>query len=246
MQQNIYDDPEFYTQYSKMARSIGGLKSAGEWPVFQTMLPNLQGKRVLDLGCGYGWHCRYAVDQGADIVIGVDLSAKMLARAQEINGDPRIVYRRAAIEESSFPPQLFDVVLSSLVFHYVERFDLVAQTVYDLLVPGGAFVFSAEHPLFTARAGQDWFYGDNGERLHWPVDNYQQEGIRHSSWLADDVIKYHRTVETYVNTLIDAGFRLDRLAEPTPSPEALAEHPEWIDEVRRPIFLLIAATRQSE
>ncbi len=244
MPQNIYDDPEFYTQYSKMARSVGGLKSAGEWPVFQTLLPDLRGKRLLDLGCGYGWHCRYAVDQGARAVIGVDLSAKMLAKAQEINADPAIEYRRAAIEEIDFPAQSFDVVLSSLALHYVERFDLVVQKVHDLLVPGGAFVFSVEHPIFTARAGQDWFYGDNGERLHWPVDTYQQEGVRHSQWLADDVIKYHRTVETYVNTVIDAGFRLDRLAEPAPSPAALAAHPEWVDETRRPIFLLIAATRR--
>lgn len=243
MKQNIYDDPDFYSAYSQMARSTGGLKSAGEWPVFQKLLPDLQGKQVLDLGCGYGWHCRYAQAQGARSVVGVDLSAKMLTRAQEINADPAITYQRAAIEEIDFPAQCFDVVLSSLAFHYIERFDLVAQKVHDLLVPGGAFVFSLEHPMFTARAGQDWHYGENGERLHWPVDNYQQEGIRHSNWLADDVIKYHRTVETYVNTVIDAGFRLNRLAEPAPSAAALAEHPEWVDEVRRPIFLLIAATR---
>lgn len=104
MKQNIYDDPLFYAEYSKMARSIDGLKSAGEWPVFQTLLPDLHGKRVLDLGCGYGWHCRYAVDQDAGIVIGVDLSEKMLERAQEINRDPRIVYRREALEEIDFPP----------------------------------------------------------------------------------------------------------------------------------------------
>src|SRR3546814_1054347 len=57
------------------------------------------------------------------------------------------------------------------------------------LAPGGAFVLSVEHPIFTALAGQDWHYGPGGERLHWPVDNYQEEGVRHTSWMADDVIK---------------------------------------------------------
>ncbi len=104
-------------------------------------------------------------------------------------------------------------------------------------------MISVEHPMFTARAAQEWHYGDAGKRLHWPVDDYQQEGPRHTQWLSDDVLKYHRTTATYVNTLIDAGFRLTQIAEPGPSPEMLKEHPDWHDELRRPIFLLIAAIK---
>ena len=84
------------------------------------------------------------------------------------------------------------------------------------------FVLSVEHPIFTAREAQDWQRGTVGEILHWPVDDYQREGRRHTRWMADDVIKYHRTVATTVNTLIDGGFRIVRLLEPEPTPEALA------------------------
>jgi cyclopropane fatty-acyl-phospholipid synthase-like methyltransferase len=60
MKQNKYDDPEFFTSYSKMPRSIDGLAEAGEWHAFRSLLPDLRDKRLLDLGCGFGWHCRYA------------------------------------------------------------------------------------------------------------------------------------------------------------------------------------------
>ena len=64
MKENRYDDQEFFDRYAEMARSRKGLSGAGEWPVLKEMLPDLQGCLILDLGCGYGWHCRYAVDQG--------------------------------------------------------------------------------------------------------------------------------------------------------------------------------------
>lgn len=243
MKQNIYDDPDFFTRYSQMPRSTGGLNAAGEWQAFRTMLPDLSGKRVLDLGCGYGWHCRYAAEQNAMSVVGVDISGKMLAKAKAETSDPRVAYQQAAIEDLEFPVNQFDVVISSLALHYVERFDLVCRNVHQWLVPSGVFAISVEHPVFTALEAQDWCYGENNERLHWPVDHYQQEGIRHTHWLADDVIKYHRTVATYINSLIESGFRITRLLEPEPSPEMLTAHPDMKDECRRPIFLLIAAVK---
>jgi SAM-dependent methyltransferase len=243
VQQNIYDDPDFYAKYSEMPRSLGGLDKAGEWPAFQFVLPNLQGKRLLDLGCGFGWHGRYARQQGAQSVIGVDISEKMLAHAAALTHDAAIEYRRTAIEDINFPANTFDVVISSLALHYVERFDLVCRKIQQCLGVGGTFVMSVEHPIFTAVEAQDWHYAANGERLHWPVDNYQQQDLRHTQWLADDVIKYHRTIETYVNSLIDAGFRISRLLEPAPTAEMLNENPDWADECRRPMFLLLAAVR---
>jgi SAM-dependent methyltransferase len=246
MKQNKYDDPAFFANYSQMARSIGGLDEAGEWPAFRALLPTLAGKTVLDLGCGFGWHCRYAREQRARWVVGVDLSEKMLARARSSTNDAAIEYRRLAIEDIDFPAGAFDVVLSSLTLHYVERFDLVCRNVQYCLVPGGSFVFSVEHPVFTALPAQDWYYGPQGERLHWPLDQYQDEGPRQARFLEHAVVKYHRTVATYVNTVLDAGFTITRLSEPQPTPELLGTHPAWQDETRRPMFLLIAAVRQEQ
>ncbi|SEO01703.1 bifunctional 2-polyprenyl-6-hydroxyphenol methylase/3-demethylubiquinol 3-O-methyltransferase UbiG [Paenibacillus sp. OV219] len=243
MKQNKYDDSSFFAKYSQMPRSIGGLEAAGEWSTFRAMLPDLRGVRVLDLGCGFGWHCRYAREQQASSVLGIELSANMLERAKEMTNDQQIEYRQMAIEDIDLPGATFDVILSSLALHYVEDYDAICRSAYDMLVPGGSFVFSVEHPIFTALAAQDWHYGPQGEKLHWPVDNYHAEGAREASFLNDDVIKYHRTVATYINGLLAAGFSLTKQSELRPTKEMLESNAAWHEEVRRPMFLLIAAVK---
>ena len=246
MQQNSYDTPGFFANYSQMARSLGGLDAAGEWPAFRALLPPLHDKTVLDLGCGFGWHCRYARQQQARSVLGIDLSAKMLARAREMTDDVAIEYRQVAIEDLDVAAETFDVVLSSLALHYVEAFEQVCRKVYRSLVPEGQFVFSVEHPIFTARTAQDWWYGEQGERLHWPVDSYQDEGLRQTNFLDHAVVKYHRTVATYVTTLLDAGFTITGLSEPQPTQAMLELHPDMRDETRRPMFLVLAARKHGK
>lgn len=242
--QNKYDEASFFANYSQMARSTTGLEAAGEWPAFRALLPDLKNKKVLDLGCGFGWHCRYVREQGASKVVGIDLSEKMLERARESTNDPAIEYQQGAIEDIDFGAATFDVVISSLALHYVSDFNTVCHKVQHYLVPGGQFIFSVEHPIFTALAAQDWYYNQAGERLHWPVDHYQQEGLREASFLNHTVIKYHRTLANYVNTLLESGFTLTKLCEPYPTTQILETHPEWQDETRRPMFLLLAALKQ--
>lgn len=244
MKQNKYDDPAFFKNYSQMNRSLQGLSAAGEWPAFRKLFPNLQDKRVLDLGCGFGWHCRYARQQQVRSVVGVDISEKMLERARELTNDPAIEYRQLPMEEVDFPAKEFDVVISSLAIHYVEDFQSICQKIHRFLVPGGSFVLSVEHPIFTARAEQDWYYNAEGERLHWPVDDYQKEGLRQAQFLEMNVKKHHRSIAIYFNTLIQAGFRITEVSEPEPTPETLAKYPEMQDEYRRPMFLMMAAVKE--
>lgn len=105
MKENRYDDPVFFEKYSQMDRSRKGLEGAGEWRELKALLPDFAGKEVLDLGCGYGWHCRYADGQGARRVLGTDISRKMLDTAREKTDSARIEYRQAAMEELFLPGQ---------------------------------------------------------------------------------------------------------------------------------------------
>ncbi|MWV46816.1 methyltransferase domain-containing protein [Paenibacillus sp. HJL G12] len=244
MKQNKYDDANFFSAYEKMPRSVDGLEAAGEWYVLKTLIPRLRNKNVLDLGCGFGWHCRYAREQQASSVIGVDISDKMLQKAREMTDDPLISYVQMPIEDILFADNSFDVVISSLAIHYIESFDSICKKVHDCLTAGGTFVFSVEHPIFTSRNEQDWHYDDQGERLHWPVDNYQSEGMRETTFLTENVIKYHRTLSTYMNDLIEAGFSINAVKESTPSDEMLKNIPEMQDETRRPMFLMISAEKK--
>jgi len=76
--QNIYDRPDFFEGYSQLDRSTEGLSGAPEWPALRAMLPDVRDLRVLDLGCGFGWFCRWAREHGAAEVLGLDLSERML------------------------------------------------------------------------------------------------------------------------------------------------------------------------
>ena len=242
MKENSYDNPRFFEKYSQMLRSSQGLEGAGEWRELEKLLPDFSGKRVLDLGCGYGWHCAYAAQHGAAAVLGTDLSEKMLATAQAKNGAPQITYRRSAMEDLAFPDGSFDVILSSLALHYVRDFVPLVERIVRWLTPGGHFVFSVEHPVFTAYGSQDWYYGPEGEILHFPVDNYYYEGKRDAVFLGEHVVKYHRTLTTYLNTLLEQGLVLRHLVEPQP-PENMLDLPGMRDEMRRPMMLLVSADK---
>jgi SAM-dependent methyltransferase len=242
--QNIYDDPDFFAGYARLPRSEHGLVVVYEWAAFQRLLPaSLAGMRVLDLGCGLGYFAREARARGAREVVGVDLSERMLAEARRRTDDPAIVFMRASLEEFAADPASFDLVVSSLALHYIADYAGLVRRIAGWLVPGGRFTFSVEHPIFTAHGSSDWHKGADGAALHWPVDRYRDEGERRTRWFVDGVVKYHRTVETYVNGLLDAGLRLVRLEEPEAEAALLAEKPEWAQERRRPPFLLLAAER---
>jgi len=243
MTQNIYDHDDFFRGYSQLPRSVEGLDAAPEWPALQALLPNLTGRRALDLGCGFGWFCRWVREQGAVSVLGIDVSEKMLARAAEATRDPAIAYTRADMERLELPPASFDLVYSSLALHYVENLDRLISIVHRSLAPSGSLVFSVEHPIFTAPSEPGWSTNAAGRKT-WPVDSYLEEGPRTTDWLAKGVIKRHRTLGSYVNMLIRAGFVIRHVEEWGPTQEQIAAKPNWADERQRPPFLLIAARHQ--
>lgn len=241
MAQNIYDDPAFFEGYSQFPRSREGLAGAGEWPSLRAMLPPLNGAHVLDLGCGFGPFCRYAVEQGAADVLGVDLSEKMLADAQRRGPGLPIRYERADLETYQPPKDAFDLVFSSLAVHYLADFDAFVARVRTALKPGGHFVFSMEHPVFAARSNPDFIRDKDGHLLG-VVDDYLREGERVTNWIAEGVVKYHRLISTTINSLQRGGLRLDHIDEWCATDADIAAHPEWAEERYQPMFLLMATS----
>lgn len=235
-----YDNPVFFEEYAKMARSRDGLPAAGEWHQLKPLFPPLAGKQVLDLGCGYGWHCKYVAEQGARRVLGIDLSQRMLDEAQRRNVDPRITYRLCGIEAYEYPAETWDLVVSNLALHYVADLESVFGRVYRTLKPGGTFLFNIEHPTFTAGVAQEWVYADDGRPLYWPVDNYYLPGERRTQFLGCEVVKQHHTLTQILMGVLRQGFTLEAVEEAEPPAEML-DLPGMRDELRRPMMLLVRA-----
>lgn len=244
MKENRYDDNDFFDKYSQMSRSKQGLSGAGEWETLERVLPDFKEKRVLDLGCGYGWHCIYAAEHGAERVVGADISEKMIGVAREKSAGLPIEYQVMSMEDLEFSEDSFDVVLSSLAFHYLESFEDIAKKVNTWLKKGGEFIFSAEHPVFTAYGTQDWFYNKDGTILHFPVDNYYYEGKREAVFLGEKVTKYHKTLTTYLNGLLENGFVITHVIEPKPTEKLLLEVEGMKDEMRRPMMLIVTSEKK--
>jgi ubiquinone/menaquinone biosynthesis C-methylase UbiE len=242
MTQNIYDSAAFFEGYSRLDRSIAGLDGAAEWPAMQALLPELHDLKIVDLGCGFGWFCRWARARGAASVLGLDLSENMLARARRESTDPAITYARGDLQQLDLPEASFDLAYSSLAWHYIEHPTGPFTTVYRALVPGGCFVFSTEHPIYMAPSSPG-FVTDQGGRRTWPVDRYLLESPRTTDWLGARVVKYHRTIATTLNLLIGAGFCITRVEEWGPTDAQIAAHPEWAEARDRPMFLLVSARK---
>ena len=233
---NQYDNPEFFAAYAQMSRSQFGLDGAGEWHQLEPMFPKLNGKTVLDLGCGYGWHCKYAADHGAASVLGIDQSEKMIAEAKRRNAADRIKYRICDIHDFDYPAKTYDLVVSNLVLHYIEDLQEVYRLVYRTLKSGGTFLFNIEHPTFTAGINQQ-FAADGT----WPVTDYYYPSERATDFLGHEVKKYHHTLTQILNGLLQTGFAIEAVEEAMPPEQWREQMPE---EMKRPMMLLVRARKQ--
>ena len=238
--QNIYDDEEFFEGYSQLPRSMGGLSEAPEWPTVRSLLPDLRDARILDLGCGFGVFDRWAIEQGADSVVAVDLSEKMLARARELTSTDKIQYVNGDLSELDHFPRTFDLIYSALAFHYVSDFTKLCCSMRERLRDGGRLVATIEHPIYTAPSRPEWI-NLPGDGVIWPLDSYFLEGKRTTNWITEGVVKHHRTVGNYVQSLLQNGFMLLNFVEWVPDTQQLSEHPEWANEVNQPMFLIFSA-----
>ena len=242
--QNIYDNETFFEGYKSIRDNKINANNLFEIPALFSLLPDLKGKTVLDLGCGFGVHCKKFVELGAEKVVGIDISKKMLEVANAQNSDSKIQYINMPMEDVDKLTEQFDVVISSLVFHYIQDFNGTIKNIFNLLNQNGTFIFSQENPLCTCHSGsQRWTKDENGNKVHLNLSNYGVEGERESTWFVDNVKKYHRTFSSIVNTLIEAGFTVNKMIEPLPTKELLEKYPDYKDLLHKPDFLLVKCAK---
>ena len=244
MKQNIYDDTEFSTQYDNLRMKEKGRNANDliEIPNFRKLMPEVKGKSILDLGCGYGENDKFYKEQGAKYVLGIDISKHMIEEANKANKIDGIDFKVMEMEEISNINYKFDIVMSSLAFHYIENFEKLIKDINKILEPGGYLVFSQEHPFTTCVK-----YTENVKKGHTIIDNkyfglfsdYNRSGKRAKEWFGKYVVKYHRNFEEIINTLIKSGFTIEEILEPKPSKEAIENNPKYVNQWDRPFFLFV-------
>lgn len=216
-----------------------------ERPAMQKLLPDVRGKKVLEIGCGIGSNCMEFVEKGALRVLGIDSSMRALETARRENHHRDIEYLNLEAEKLHEIHEKFDVVYSSLVFQYIEDFEKLVVDSSDLLKQDGTLLFSQEHPIITASSGKNlgWNYDEKGKEISYSFTDYHISGRRGSHWFIDDVIKYHRTMGEIVTALAKHGFHIEELQETCPNEEILERYPRMKRELLKPSFLIIRARK---
>ena len=244
-EQNIFDNQAFFDGYKALRERDDNLNLLLEQPAMKRLLPEMAGRSVLDLGCGYGHNCMDFVKRGAAEVVGVDISEKMLEIAKTESPNEKIRYINMSMTDIKSLGRQFDVIYSSLAFHYIEDFAGFARNMYSVLNSGGWLLFSQEHPIPTATVdGKGHFnFDESGERTSYTLSDYHREGKRVISWFVDGVVKYHRTFGSIVTALAKAGFVIDTVEEPLPEEWALKKLPSLSREFIKPNYLIVKARK---
>lgn len=200
-----------------------------ERPAMLAMLPPVDGRRILDAGCGSGLYCELLLDRGAHVT-GVDESARMLEHARQRLAGRGVDLRVADLREPlPFPDGSFDGIVSALVLHYVRDWSAPLAEFRRVLAPDGWLLFSTGHPAAEVKHYNPVRYRDVEE---------QEDVIK---W-AGRVRFYRRPMSRIVNDLVEAGFAIDRMEEPEPTEAFRQARPEAYARIlAQPEFLLVRA-----
>lgn len=243
---NVYDLPKFYDYYKSLRKEKINANNLIENPIILSMLPDVKGKRILDLGCGDGNMAKRFIDAGADYVVGIDISENMIKEANENNNSDKIKYMVMGMEEISKINEKFDIVYSSLAFHYIEDYSRLMQDIYNLLNVGGVLIYSQESPLNTCyiidNPNQDNKLTIDGKK-YYLISDYCNETVRENYWNGVKVTKYHRSYATIVNTLIQTNFKILEMKDSYASPEAISLCEKYKNQKDKPYFTFVKAEK---
>jgi ubiquinone/menaquinone biosynthesis C-methylase UbiE len=177
----------------------------------------IQGQQLCDLACGQGYVARALAQQGAHVT-GIDLSSELIAIAlRDEASDPLgITYLvDDATTLTTLTDACFDGVVCNLALMDIPDLEVTFRSVWRILRPAGWFVFAITHPCFAAPHAE-WRTSPDGV-ISREIFTYLTEGFWRSTnpkGVRGQVGAYHRTLTTYLNTLIQTGFALERTAEP--------------------------------
>lgn len=243
-EQNFFDNETVFNGYCELRDSDSNCNILMEQPEMSKLIPDVKGKRVLDLGCGFGHNCMDFIQRGAAHVTGIDISERMLSVARTESAHPDITYINMSMTDIVRLKDRFDLVYSSLAVHYIEDFPTLVQDIASLMSEGGTFLFSQEHPIYTASEnGQGHYILDGqGAKCGYSFSHYMKPGRREDEWFIKGRVYYHRTFADVINALVGAGLTVKQVTEPVPDEKMIKLRPRS-DTLHKPLFLIIKAEK---
>jgi ubiquinone/menaquinone biosynthesis C-methylase UbiE len=209
-----------------------------ERPATLSLLPDVNGKHILDAGCGPGVYAEWLAAHGG-IVVAFDANEKMVTLAKQRLGE-KVQVLQANLEGplDFLADTSFDGVISPLVMDYVKVWEPVFREFYRVLKPGGYLVFSMEHPYMKYAT-------------HHLMSNYfkveQVEYVWRGFGKPVSVPSYRRPLSGVINPLLQAGFILEQILEPIPTEEFWERDPEDYEELMRsPGFMCVKAVKGNQ
>jgi SAM-dependent methyltransferase len=235
----FYDRDGVREEYLQHRQRPDNPNDAIERPIFLELAGDLAGLDIIDLGCGDARFGREALEQGAHSYLGIEVSESMATLARRnlegLNG--RI--EKIAIEGWRAEPETANLVTSRLALNYVEDLTAVFRQMHEALLTEGRIVLTVEHPVITS----NFESLASGRRTNWLVDDYFRSGARPHRWMGREVLKFHRTLDDYLDLVQGSGLVLERVRESRPSRENFQSEDEYQRRLRIPLFLFIVARK---
>lgn len=243
---NVYDNSSFFEHYNRMRGDKINANNLIEIPIMKSILPSLKNKTILDLGCGSGDMDMYFIENGAKKVVAVDISKNMINEGKNKYNCEKIHFKVLKMEEISKINGKFDIVYSSLAFHYVKDFDRLIKNIYKLLKPKGILIFSQESPLVSAPI---FLNEDDSKKVYIKdkqynlLSDYCNEGERNNFWNGLPVTKYHRTYISLFKTLLKNKFEILQALDSYASQEAIDLCEKYKHQKDKPYFVFFKAKK---
>ncbi len=216
-----------------------------------SLLGDISGLKVIDLGCGAGQNCIALAKLGAKVT-GVDYSANQLSAAREfaIRANASIEFIKNDMTNLAvISDRAYDIAVSACAMAFVKDFKAALAEAYRILKPGGKFILSVMHPVQYILDGEknrisfNSTYPFEPRLIKWRWD-FGEESIKFQYYL--------RSISEYHNSLVGAGFAITRILEPKPtlntphigfSKEIMSEYPHIARHL--PITLIFVAFKPS-
>jgi 2-polyprenyl-3-methyl-5-hydroxy-6-metoxy-1,4-benzoquinol methylase len=187
-------------------------------PAALRLLDPRPGERILDAACGNGVFSRKLAEAGARVV-AFDYSQQMIAHAKERCADclERIQFEVADATNFEQVAALgggmpFDKAVSNMAVMDIADVAPLFRAIYEMLKPGGAFVFSAEHPCFQTPGNE--FTPDGQGLITFRYIEPERHAVQVFSDSEKQALHWHRPLQVLLGLCFEAGFVLDALEEP--------------------------------